>query len=205
MKVNEAWAVISKSLGLNTNCECKGNESMDILKKAQDLVKANMLDAKQLAAIQKMAPADRELMAAFIGALGGTEAEEPSAEAMEEVIEETPEDMAEEEKPAGMAANKKAAASFTKAQIDKLVANGVKEHLRRHTVVAQLTANTANKLTAKQMDSMSVDQLEAVEQMIRPADYSGAGGFATNSSAADIATVTPLRPRGVLVNTKKDK
>ena len=70
MKVNEAWAVLSKHMGLKSNCECE--DHMDIVKQAEGMVKANALDAKQLAAIQGMSPEDRNVMAAFISALGDT-------------------------------------------------------------------------------------------------------------------------------------
>jgi hypothetical protein len=195
MKVNEAWAVLGRALRLNTNCQCEEN-SMDIVKKAEGLVKANKLDAKQLAAIQEMEPKDRELMAAFIGALGAAGVEEAAEEDLppEAAPEELPAGMSEDEEPAKMAKTNK---SLTQADIDRMVANKVDEHLRRRDVVATLKANTRNTLTSAQMSSMTVEQLEAVESMIRPADYSGAGAFATNSGAME-TTVTPLRPRGVL-------
>lgn len=206
MKVNDALAVLQKALGLKSNCECKGDD-MSILDRAKALVKANKLDAKQLAAIQEMDPKDRDLMAAFISALGATGAEDVVEEAEEELEDELPEGMAdEEEKPVANAKKKAPVAAkpvtMTAAEINKLVANGVKDHLRRSEVTSKLVANERNTLTEKQMADMPVDQLEAVEKMIRPADYSGAGAFATNSSSQE-TTVTPMRPRGVLVRNEK--
>ena len=95
------------------------------------------------------------------------------------------------------------APKVNEADIDALVANKVAEHLRRHDVVGKLTANERNTLTETDMKAMSVDQLEAIEKMIRPADYSGMGGFASNSDAID-ANVTPLVPRGIVGNRKKE-
>lgn len=211
MKVNEAWAVLGKALRLNTNCQCEEN-SMDILNEADKLVKANALDAKQLAAIQKMNPADREVMAAFIAALNmaGDEGE-TTEEDPEEMVEEDPEEnlpakMAEGKEYKAMQQNKntRARAQMSEADIDKLVANRVEEHLRRRDVVAKLKSNERNSLTDEQMGAMGVAELEAVEKMIRPTDYSGAGGFATNSSA-DETSVVALLPRGLMTNREKKK
>lgn len=159
---------------------------MDILEKAQGLVKANALDAKQLAAIQAMSPEDRKVMAAFIAALGEGGGE----------VDDMPDDMADDTPPPADEPAVNAAA------LDKLVANAVADHLRRHDVVGRLRANERNTLTEAQLAAMSVEQLEAVEQMIRPADYSGAGGFASNAQAPE-TTVTPLRPSGVIAAMKK--
>jgi len=204
MKVNEAMVTLAKALGLKSNCQCEEDQGMDILKEAEGLVKANMIDAKQLAAIQKMDPADREVMAAFIGALGnmGGEMEEP--EGMEDMPgeEEDMPLMAQSEKNKGDAPK-----VMTEADINKLIANGVaegvKSEIRRIEVLGKLATNSANKLTEDQMNAMSVEQLEAVEQMIRPVDYSGAGGFATNSDAID-NNVQPMPLRGVLGGKKKE-
>jgi hypothetical protein len=192
VKVNEAMATLVKALGLKSNCECEENH-MDVLEKAKGLVKANALDAKQLAAIQAMSPEDRKVMAAFISALGESAAPEEMADDM------PPEE--EKEAPV-MTQAKKEAPKVNEADIDAIVANKVAEHLRRADVVGKLKANASNKLTDAQIKAMSVEQLEAVEEMIRPADYSGQGGFATNSDAID-ANVTPLVPRGLLATMKK--
>ena len=205
MKVNEAWAVITKSLGLNSNCQCE-DDGMDILKKAEGLVKANALDAEMLEAIQKMAPADREVMGAFIAALqmAGDPGEAPEdPDSMMEPPEEDPEMMGDDYRQMAKKPAKAKADGVSSEQIDRMVANAVAEHLRRSEVVGKLKANEKNTLTEDQMKTMSVDQLEAVEKMIRPADYSGAGGFASNSDAVD-TNVTPMRLRGVLGGKQKE-
>lgn len=197
MKVNEAWAVLSKHMGLKSNCECE--DHMDIVKQAEGLVKANALDAKQLAAIQGMSPEDRNVMAAFISALGDT----GGGDDMDEVDDMADGAKEEDMPPMVQTQNKKQdIKTMSEADMDALVANKVADHLRRHDVVGKLTANEANKLTGDQMKAMSVDQLEAIEQMIRPADYSGQGGFAANSDVID-ANVTPLVPRGILATHAK--
>ncbi len=206
MKVNEAMATLAKALGLKGNCQCEEDQGMDIIKEAEGLVKANMIDAKQLAAIQKMDPADREVMAAFIAALGDTGGEMEEPEGMEDM----PEDeegaplMTQAEKTKG---NENAPKAMTEADIQKLIANsvaeGVKSEIRRIEVLGKLATNSANKLSEDQMKAMSVEQLEAVEQMIRPADYSGAGGFAANSDAID-TNVQAMPLRGVLGGKKKE-
>lgn len=198
MKVNDAMATLAKALGLNSNCQCEEDQGMDILKEAEGLVKANMIDAKQLAAIQKMDPADREVMAAFIGAMGSMGGEMEETEVMEDSPGEDKEDMP----PMVQTYEGIAPKAMTEADVDKIVANKVADHLRRHDVLGKLATNSANKLTEEQMKAMSVEQLEAVEQMIRPADYSGAGGFAANSDAID-TNVQAMPLRGVLGKKKE--
>ena len=82
------------------------------------------------------------------------------------------------------------------------VANRVQDHLRRHEVVNKLKANEKCPFSEDDMKAMSVDHLEKLEQSIRPVDYSGAGGFASNSAAID-ENVTPLVPRGALQRKKE--
>jgi hypothetical protein len=187
MKVNEAMVTLARALGLKSNCECEG-DSMDVLKQAEGLVKANALSAKQLEALQGMEKGDLDLMAAFISALGQTQ----TAEAMPE---EEPE-AAEYDEDKNMTANKDAAKAEM-PDIDALVANKVAEHLRRHDVVSKLVANDKNPFDEDDMKAMSVDQLVKLEKSIRPADYSGQGGFAANSDAVD-TNVTPMPLRGVI-------
>ena len=190
MKVNEAWATVSKALGLKANCQCTGETSMDILKEAEGLVKSNALDAKQLAAIQSMEPADRDVMAAFIAALGSVGGEEPPMEDME--------DMPPEEEKAPMNMKAKPETPDIKAMVEKAVKDG----MRRERVLDKLTANSANAFDEKQLAAMDTGALETYEKSIRPADYSGQGGFAANSDAID-TNVTPLLPRKLLGKKKE--
>lgn len=181
--VNEAVATLARALGLKQNCACE-DQMPDILEQADALVKSNALDAKQLAAIQGMSPADRDVMAAFIAALGAAP-----------TTPEEPEDMADTpEKPEDMP-------SVNAEQIEAVIANRVDAAIRRRDVVARLTANADNPLTDADMQAASVEMLERIEAAIRPADYSGAGGFAANSDVID-ANVTPLGIPG-LMNRKE--
>lgn len=195
MKVNEAWSVITKSLGLRSNCECEG-DVMDIHSQAEAALKANAITPAQFKMIQEMAPEDRQMLSAVISAIG--EMGEPEA-AEEMPEEEMPEAMGDDYEGKNMSRNPAPKAP----DIDALVANKVAEHLRRHEIVGKLTANEKNSLTEDQMKAMTVEQLESVEKMIRPADYSGQGGFAANSDAID-TNVQAMPLRGVLRGKKKE-
>lgn len=168
---------------------------MDIHAQAEAALKANAITPAQFKMIQDMTPEDRKMLSAVISAIG--EMGEP------EMAEEMPEDEVPEDMGADYEGkNMKAKAAPKAPDIDALVANKVAEHLRRADVVAKLKANEKNALTDADMKTMTVDHLEAVEKMIRPADYSGAGGFAANSTVVD-ANVTPMRLRGVLGKKKE--
>ena len=203
MKVNEAWAALGKALGLNVNCECEEN-NMDILKQAGDLVKTNAITPAQFKMLQEMSPEDRTMLQAIISALGEVGEEEVE---MEEVEDEEMAGMGDEyaknmSKGKAKASSKSGdTVTMTQEQIDKMVANSVKDHLRRTDIVGKLVANDRNTLTEEQMATMSVDQLEAIEKMIRPVDFSGAGGFATNGGKDD--NITPMPLRGVLSKKKE--
>src|SRR5690606_8895313 len=133
-------------------------------------------------------PEKMEAVAGLVRAYLESEAS-VTEEVMEEAPEETPQVMEGDEEGKIQKNSKKAV-----VDIDKIVAHKVAEHLRRAEVVKRLKANANNKLTDKQMEAMPIDALEAVEQSIRPVDYSGAGAFAINAE-----NVTPLPlPAGVL-------
>lgn len=172
---------------------------MDIIKQAESAMKANAITPAQFKMVQEMSPEDREMLGAIIGAIGAIGGEDEMGE-----VEEMEDAAPEEDMPAMVQTQnkKQGIKTMSDADLDTLVANRVADHLRRHDVVGKLTANEANKLTGDQMKAMSVDQLEAIEQMIRPADYSGQGGFAANSDVID-ANVTPLVPRGILATHAK--
>lgn len=169
---------------------------MDIHAQAEAALKANAITPAQFKMIQDMAPEDRQMLSAVISAIG--EMGEP--EAAEEMPEkEMPEAMGDDYEGKNMSRNPAPKAP----DIDALVANKVAEHLRRHEIVGKLTANEKNSLTEDQMKAMTVEQLEAVEKMVRPADYSGQGGFAANSDAID-TNVQAMPLRGVLRGKKKE-
>lgn len=210
MRANEAWRTISAALRLSTNSNCTCEDHMtgkELLVRAQALVKTNALDAKQLASIQKMTPEDRDVMAAFIAALGASGVdpadmvEEPDAQP----AAEDPAANGGDYEDKTMTKNSRAttAAALDPAQLAALVANAVKDQLARERVVTELRSNARNTLSETQLATMGLAELTAVAAMIRPADYSGAAGFAANG-AAQQGTVTPLLPRGVLKSVKKE-
>lgn len=192
--LNEAMATIAHALGLKSNCACE-DQMPDILEQAQEAFKANAIDAKQLAAIQKMNPADREVMGAFIAALNMA-GDPGEAEAMAEDEQSV---MPDETSPVANAGK-----ALTEAGVNRLIANGVETGIRRRDVTAKLTANSANELTAEDMAGMSVDALERLEKTIRPVDYSGAGGFAAHSDVVD-DNVVPLGTGGGVVSRLNKK
>lgn len=182
MKIQEAFQTLSKALGLretraNSACNCE-DEKMDDLKQKAEALKANgALTAKQYSMLMEMDEEQRMMLAALIEALGKMAPAaqvEDEAESDDEVIVETD----EREK---MATN-----------IDKLVAQKVEAHLRRAKVTDALVANSACPFTAEELAEMPVTHLEKLEKSLRPADYSGRGGFATNSDAVE-KDVQPLR------------
>lgn len=196
MKVNEAIATLAKAVGVKTNCDCH------LLALAEKKMKANAITPAQFEMVQDMAPEDRQMLGAIIQALG--DQGEP-VEAPEEEMPAMADTPPEEATPAP-AVNKEKPKAMTADDINKLIANGiakgVDEAIRRRDVVGKLTANERNELTADEMAGMSIASLEKIEKAIRPADYSGQGGFASNSSAME-TNVTPLVPGGLMANRKK--
>lgn len=187
MKVNEALKTIAQALGLRTNCECK-EVSMDIMKKAEALKANGSITAKQFQMLQEMDSETRAFVAALIDAMGAVAA-----------AEDEPDDMAAD--PAAAAAPVATQAqkqTINADEVQKLVANA----LRRQRVMDALKANSACAFDEKTLETMSVEALEVYEKSIRPADYSGAVGFASNSNAVD-TNVVPLLPRGALAKQKE--
>lgn len=198
MKINEALDTIRRAIGLRNNCDCEKEKTVT-LKQMADKLKANeMLDAseykKVVDILNGLPPEKMEAVAGLVRAYLESEAS-VTEEVMEEETEETPQVMEGDEEEGQIQKNSKRAV----VDIDKIVAHKVAEHLRRAEVVKRLKANSNNKLTDKQMAAMPIDALEAVEQSIRPVDYSGAGAFAINAE-----NVTPLPlPAGVLTKKKE--
>jgi hypothetical protein len=153
---------------------------------AEKLKKNSVLDAaeyKKITDALGAIPEDKmDAVAALVQAYLTTEA--PAA-AAEDVPDEEPAVMEEDGQ-----------IQKNSADIDKIVANKVAEHLRRHAVTEKLKTNERCPFSEDDMKAMSVEHLEKLEQSIRPVDYSGAGAYAVNSGSDN---VTPLvLPRGVL-------
>jgi hypothetical protein len=188
MKVNDAMKTIAQALGLRSNCECKGGQ-MDLITKATELKANGSISAKQLQMLQEMDDDTRKLMAALIDAMG-------TVAAVAEEEEEEPQSM-DNAIGAAPVATQNQKGTVPVAEVQKMVANA----LRRQRVIDALTANSACAFDEADLQVMSIEQLEKYEKSIRPVDYSGAGGFATNSNAAD-TNIVPMLPRGALAAKK---
>lgn len=198
MKVNEAFSTLARALGLRNNCECT-EDHMDLLKQAETMKANGSVSAKQFQMLQDMDEEGRAMMAALIQALGNVSAQEEGApdEEGEPVAAEYDDKQNEAET---MNANTdKGVKTFSEQDVERIVAN----QLRRQKVMDKLTANESCAFEESDLKAMSVEALEKYEKSIRPADYSGAGGFATNSDATADTTVTPLRANGVLSKIKQ--
>ena len=190
MKINEAVATISRALGLKANCECE--DTMDIMKRAETLRANEKLTAKQFEALQNMDPEQRAMASTILEAmLSDGAGEMPGNEDGMEDPEDNVDAMAGDDKP-----------QYNSADIDRIVANRVDEHLRRRSVADRLRANEANPLSDADLQSLPVDTLERIEKSVRPTDYSGSGAMSVNAGVAD-SNVQPLRPsRGIRPTAK---
>jgi hypothetical protein len=192
MKVNEALSTLAKAVGLQANCNCQEEPMTDTLKKQAEALKANgALSAKQYQMLSDMEADQLEMVQALVAALMGqatNEEDEPEVEAVAQEYEDKE----------TMNANTKEKLVDVKA----LVANEVKEAIRRDRVMQKLVANAACPYDEAELQDLSVNHLEKLEKSIRPVDYSGQGGFATNSDAIE-SNVTPLRLNGVVARKKE--
>ena len=195
MKVNEAFSTLARALGLRNNCECT-EDHMDLLKQAEGLKANGSVTAKQFQMLQEMDDEGRAMMAALIQALGNVSAQEDGVEDEEPAAAEY--DDKQNEAEAMNANSDKGVKTFSEQDVERIVAN----QLRRQKVVDKLTANEQCAFDESDLKAMTIEALEKYEKSIRPADYSGAGGFATNSDAVD-TNVTPLRANGVLAKIKR--
>ena len=198
MNVKEALKTIAANMGFRAKIERDEEMQNDSLICKAETLKANgKISSKQFQQLMDMEEDERALMRAFIDAIesaGAPKVEEEEPE--EEVTEMDGESVATD----AMAAQGKK--DKQDVDIDDIVANKVEEQLRRREVVGRLVKNDKCPFTEDDMKAMSVDHLEKVEKAIRPVDYSGQGGFATNSDAVD-SNVKPLVPRPGVVRPRK--
>lgn len=220
MKTKEAFETLARAVGLRANCECQdGGDPMSAQERAEKIealkkhLKANKVDQKTADAItanKKLSPEQVEMLMsldaeqlkmaqAFAEALTESAGDGGESETMEG--DEVPESMEFEEEESTVANNSQKVKTFTEQDVEKIVAN----QLRRQKVVEKLKANESCAFDDSDLKSMSIESLEKYEASIRPQDYSGAGGFATNSDAVD-TNVTPLVPNSVMsrINAKKE-
>lgn len=191
--IRRALNVIAQRLGLSTNacdcagdCQCNGGHDMATEKTVAERVEAlkanKAITPDQLGMIQKM---DEDQMTMVLGII------EKQLE-----MDKSPEpEMAEEGEPEP---ENMQAVNVNSDEGRKFIANQVKEGMRRERVAEKLLANSNNAFSDEQLASMTTDALEAYEKSIRPVDYSGQGGFASNGATVD-NNAQPLGPsRGVL-------
>jgi cytochrome c556 len=183
-----AIETLATAFGLRVNkCNCNQEDhSMDLLKRAQALKANGKLTQEHLDLIQGLDPEQVKMLQAIMGALATEAPKEPEAN---------------KEDPAAAGAP---AAAVSPEEVDKMVANRVKDALARERVVSALKANSANIFSDEDLASMPVDKLEKYEASIRPVDYSGQGGFASHSAGHDAAAAPLCAPRGLLGSKKKE-
>lgn len=210
MKINTALATIAKALGIKTNSkEVPEMDDKEFLALAEKLHTNNKLTAKQLENLQEMSPAERKLISALIKALDDMP-EEVIEDPEEVIIEGDDEPELMKEKEGQLAANCKRAAAAKKdgmvsmAEVDKLVANKVKDAIRRAELTTRLIANAACPFDASELESLPIAHLEKLEKSIRPKNYAGAGGFASNSQEVDNEAQPMVLNRGLLTKTKEE-
>lgn len=137
------------------------------------------LSPEQIELLMGMDPEQLAMVQALAGTLG---------QAAPAAAEETEED---EMPPVDM----KAIANMLDERIAKaLAANS------RADRIAKVVANGANVLSADTLKAMSDADFSKYEASIRPVDYSGAGGFVTNSGDA---VSTPLVPPRAMTGARK--
>lgn len=194
--------------GLQRNCKCQeqGETMTDKLKEQAEKLKANKkITPEQFDMLMSMDPEQQGMVQALLAALGGaggaempeTEAEDETVEGMEGGYDEeglpmnTNKDKVTSEKPKAMSAD----------QIETIVANRVRETIRRDKVTEKLTANERCPFSEDDLKAMSVDHLEKLEKSLRPADYSMQGGPVTHGAT----NVEPMIPRGFINNKREQK
>ena len=197
MKTKDAIETLAKALGLRANCKCQEQEAhaMTDVKKRADEVKAQVeklktnekLSAEQVDMLMAMDEEQLALMGAFVEAIAKTGASP-----------EQPAEMEDEDDEEKAAVPAQMSEKDIDAKVEKLLAKKLDTHLRRANVTQKLTANKQNIFSEEELAAMSIESLEKLEKALRPADYSGQGGFAANSDAID-KDVKPLTiNRGVL-------
>lgn len=209
-RVNKSFAInvlnsIAQAVGLRVNDE--GGQTMSdkekLLERAKKLRANEKLSADQMQMLQDLAEDEQQLKMAraFLDAVEVDAQPEPPA----------PDEMAEDEEfMATLSANQKFVQKF-QAKLstgdddqDAIIAQKVDEQVRRREVTSKLKVNERCPFDEKEMATMSVEHLEKLEESIRPQDYSGQGGFATNSDSID-ADVQPLtNHKGVLTPKQQE-
>lgn len=198
-----ALETLAKALGFRANCNCNEETVMTVKQKLQkqaEKLKANgKLSAEQIEMLMSMDPEQLAMVDALATTLG--EAAPATEEEPAEMVDELEPELVEEE-PVMMAekatANK---GTITAADIDRIVAN----RMDRADVTRRLIANTACVFSEDEMGAMTVNHLKKYEASIRPVDYSGQGGFATNGDATTEEGYQPLTIHAGLTAREQEK
>ena len=138
------------------------------------------LSPEQLDLLMKMDPEQLGMMQAIAGAL--SQAAPAAAEESEE-----------EDMPA-----------VDMAAVANMINEGIAKALAANSRagrIATVVANSANVLSESTLKAMSDEDFAKYEASIRPVDYSGAGGFVSNTNSD--ATVTPLVPPRAMTGARK--
>lgn len=84
--------------------------------------------------------------------------------------------------------------------IEEMVSNAVAKALAANSRagrIASIVSNSANVLSESTLKAMSDDDFAKYEASIRPVDYSGAGGFVSNTGDAANAASMPIPPKAL--------
>ena len=221
-----AWEYVAHQMGLTTNCaggcagdcQCNGGHNMaektvaervkalkankvadDVIKRYEALAANKAITPKQLAMLQEMEPEQMKMAVGIVESMLDM-ADKP---ADDEPPADPPTDQGDDPN-ASPATNNAQSVSINSAEGRKLIANEVKEGMRRERVLDKLAANASNAFDDETLTGMATNALETYEKSIRPADYSGMGGFASNGATVD-DNAQPLGPsRGGLAANKKE-
>ena len=179
---NEKFLIaVNAALALATDSAFKANKA---------------LESKHLKMLEDMDEGQLDMMRAMIEAYKATD---PAAAADEDVTDPPLEDNDDNGEPKDMKANRKPGdpIQITKKELDALVANAAQAAVTkalatelpaqaaRSAIVSKLKANEANPFSDEELATLPVAALEKTEAALRPADYSGHGGFSVHSGASD--------------------
>lgn len=84
--------------------------------------------------------------------------------------------------------------------IEEMVANAVAKALAANSRagrIASIVSNSANVLSETTLKAMSDEDFAKYEASIRPVDYSGAGGFVSNTGDAANTASMPIPPKAL--------
>lgn len=197
MQAKEAVQAIANSLGLRANVEEGSNMTEHRI--LTELRQNKAIKPEHLQMLQKMDSEQLDMVAAIVDKMRES-AGRSDSEGEGEPRRPEGEMEGDKQPEGGDEAVMRQSAGQQPAVNQDDIRNMVNEQLRRERVADRLRANAQNPFKEEDLQSMNVEQLERVEEAIRPADYSGAAGFAANVAEPDDSG-SPLVPGGVLINT----